>query len=77
MKCLFTSGIKFSYFLIKILFFFSSDEKIEIRGLAGVSDTLDGTCQKKQNRKKNPKLAKFWSHAYYLIQLHHLWFRTV
>ena len=55
-------------------FFFPSDEKIEIQGLGGVSDMLDGTCRKKQNRKKNPKLDKFWSHAYYLIPLYHLWF---
>ena len=73
MKCLFISGSKFSYVLVQILFF-SSDEKIEIQGLGGVSDMFDGTCRKKQNRKKNPKLDKFWSHAYYLIPLYHLWF---
>ena len=48
MKCLFISASKFSYFLVQILFF-SSDEKIEVQGLTGVSDMLDGIIARKTN----------------------------
>lgn len=71
MKCLFISGSKFSYFLVQILCF--TDEKMEIQGLGGLSDMLGGTFQKKQNRKKNPELANFGSHAFYLTPHYCLW----
>lgn len=49
-------------------------KKIEVQGLGGLSDMLDGTCQKKQNVKNNPELNNFLSNEFYLTLHYHLWF---
>lgn len=62
---------KFSDFLVQILCFTS--EEIEAWGLGGLSDFFNGTCQKKQNRKKS-RTSNTWSGVFYFTPHCHQWF---